>query len=63
MGRGSKPPEPTPPPAVPQEDDPDRYDEERRAASTAKNRDGVSNHLMSGDADTGREEQKRKLIG
>ena len=51
FGGAPKPPTPQPITPVPQKDDPSSYDAQRKAAAEAKDRDGMSAHLLAEDED------------
>lgn len=63
MGKAPDPPKPAPVVPVPQEDDPQSYEAQQKAAVVASQKDGASAHLLSGEKGVTEDpETKRKSL-
>lgn len=63
FGKTPQPPAAQPVTPVPQKDDPSSYDAQRKAAAAAKERDGISAHLLTEDPNTTSTDKKYAGIG
>lgn len=64
MGFGSpKPPKPTPTPQVPQEDDPQSYEAQRRFAMDLQGQEGRQAHLLAGNSSDPLTDNRKRLLG